>query len=91
MLKRKQNWYSMQTILQNISMNKHSTLVINNCHYITCQRNILGYYINYGGIQHNLVHVLSHGPTHKICLVRLGIIFSIQNIKELFVNLVLQQ
>jgi hypothetical protein len=36
---------------------------------------LLYYNINYGGIQHNLVHVLSHGPTHKICLVCFGIIF----------------
>jgi len=36
---------------------------------------LLYYNINYGGIQHNLVHVSSHGPTHKICLVCLGIIF----------------
>jgi hypothetical protein len=52
------------------------TLAVNNVHLITSQRNILGYYNNnYGGIYHKLVHVLSHGPTCKICLVHFGIIF----------------
>jgi hypothetical protein len=88
MLKGHEDWYS-QPILNHISMNQHLILVVNYIYLIISKWQVLGCSTNkFCGLKNNVMRVLNHIPTRGVYSMHFGVLFKIQRIKQILVNLI---